>query len=88
MINYLKCFFFCLLNYFLIRTRSAENLFLFNPETEQKGSRLYKPTSKLAQLASTFSSVKDVKKEPERKEEKPKLVGDETNWFSLIYWEP
>ncbi|KAK3788420.1 hypothetical protein RRG08_012595 [Elysia crispata] len=42
-------------------------------KTEQKGSRLYKPTSKLAQLASTFSSVKDVKKEPERKEEKPKL---------------
>ncbi|GFO06155.1 U2 snrnp-associated surp domain-containing [Plakobranchus ocellatus] len=42
-------------------------------KTDSKGSRLYKPTSKLAQLASTFSSAKDLKKEPERKEDKPKL---------------
>uniref|UniRef100_A0A2C9JJG6 U2 snRNP-associated SURP motif-containing protein n=1 Tax=Biomphalaria glabrata TaxID=6526 RepID=A0A2C9JJG6_BIOGL len=34
------------------------------------GSRLYKPTSKLAQLASTFSSTKEIKREEERREEK------------------
>ncbi|XP_059173401.1 U2 snRNP-associated SURP motif-containing protein-like isoform X2 [Physella acuta] len=42
------------------------------------GSRVYKPTSKLAQLASTFSSVKEMKKEEERKEEKAKSV---RSWF-------
>ncbi|CAG5128807.1 unnamed protein product, partial [Candidula unifasciata] len=49
-----------------------------NPEkkTEDKGggSRLYKPTSKLAQLASTFSSVKDIKKEEERQEKREEKI--------------
>ncbi|CAL1542099.1 unnamed protein product [Lymnaea stagnalis] len=42
------------------------------------GSRLYKPTSKLAQLASTFSSTKEIKREEEKKEEKSKSM---RNWF-------
>lgn len=48
-------------------------------ESDDKGggSRLYKPTSKLAQLASTFSSVKEMKKEEERKEEKKSV----RSWF-------
>ncbi|KAK0066648.1 U2 snRNP-associated SURP motif-containing protein [Biomphalaria pfeifferi] len=39
-------------------------------EEKSGGSRLYKPTSKLAQLASTFSSTKEIKREEERREEK------------------
>ncbi|KAH9509427.1 U2 snRNP-associated SURP domain-containing protein [Bulinus truncatus] len=51
-----------------------------NPDkkTDEKsgsGSRLYKPTSKLAQLASTFSSTKEIKREEEKKEEKFKSQG-------------
>ncbi|BFZ00599.1 hypothetical protein BsWGS_03638 [Bradybaena similaris] len=43
-------------------------------EDKGGGSRVYKPTSKLAQLASTFSSVKEIKKEEERAEKKEEKI--------------
>lgn len=45
---------------------------LFSGKSEK--GRLYKPTSKLAELASTFQSTKDARKE-EEKHERPEKPG-------------
>lgn len=37
-------------------------IFYFTAETHEGKGRLYKPTSKLAELASTFQSTKETKK--------------------------
>lgn len=60
-----------------------------NHEDGQKPGRpdkpkLYKPTSKLAQLAATFQSVKDAKKEDERERERNVRHLGQTNYYVCI----
>ena len=49
-------------------------LFLFSASDKPDKGRLYKPTSKLAELASTFKSVKDAKKDEDYGAKQERLV--------------
>ncbi|XP_071085782.1 U2 snRNP-associated SURP motif-containing protein-like [Haliotis cracherodii] len=72
-------------------TVNADRPFSGNPRTQRNNSgdsrpdknRLYKPTSKLAELAATFQSVKETRKEDDKPNSNKKKRGDEKKKSNL-----